>query len=92
MDKDLLQGGFVLTADEKITVMGKLDILHGEHPYCSACASNVDVAFLRKHHDTPVHKAMCLPCFLHNFTDESQGDIDRMAEIAISQKWYKANN
>ena len=89
MGKDLLQAGFVLTPDEKITIMGKLDILHGEHLYCSACGSGVDVLFLRKHHDTPVQRAMCLPCFLNNFTNESQADIDLMVDMGISQKWYK---
>ena len=89
MGKDLLQAGFVLTADEKIEIMGKLDMLNGEHPYCSACSSGVDVSFLRKHPDTPVNHAMCLPCFLVNFTDESQADIDRMVDMGISQKWYK---
>jgi len=89
MNKDLLQGGFALTADEKITVIGKLDILHGEHPHCSACYSKVDVSFLRKHHDTPTEQAMCLACFLANFTDETRGDINRIVEIANSQGWYK---
>ncbi len=89
MGKDLLQGEFVLSATEKITVMGELDVLHGEHPHCSACGSAVDVAFLRKHSDAPVEHAMCLPCFLNNYTDETQEDIDRMVEIADSQGWYK---
>jgi hypothetical protein len=82
MSKDLLQGEFVLNTNEKITVMGKLDILHGimnsERPYCSACGHTVDVSLLRKHHDTPVHKAMCLRCFLSNYTNETQEDIDRI--------------
>ncbi len=89
MDKDLLQGKFVLTPKEKITVMGELNILHNEHPYCSACGSAVDITFLRKHHDSPIHAAMCLPCFLNNYTDEAREDIDRMVEIADSQGWYK---
>jgi len=89
MGKDLLQGEFVLSADEKITVIGKLDKIANEHPYCSACCSAVDVSFLRKHHNTPLYKAMCLPCFLANFTDETLADITRMVEMAQYQKWYK---
>jgi len=89
MGKDLLQAEFVIAPNEKITVMGKLDILHGESPHCSACGHAVDISFLRKHNDTPVHKAMCLPCFLVNFTNENQNDIDRMVEIGDSQGWYK---
>jgi hypothetical protein len=88
MAKNLFQGGFVLNADEKITVMGKLSTLGSDHPCCSACGADVDVSFLRKHHDTPIDKAVCLPCFLHNFTEETQEDIDRMVEIADSQGWY----
>ena len=75
MGKDLLQGKFVLNANEKISVMGELD---GESPHCSACVHAVDVSLLRKHHDTPVHKAMCLSCFLSNYTNETQEDIDRI--------------
>ena len=89
MSKDLFQGDFILSTTEKITAMGKLDILHGEHLHCSACDSGVDVSFLRKHRDTPLHEAVCLPCFLNNFTNETQEDIDRVVGIANSQGWYK---
>jgi hypothetical protein len=85
---DLFQIEFILTIKDRKTVISTLDTLNGEHAYCSACSSPVETGWLRKHHDTPLNEAVCLPCFLNNFTDASQVDIDRMVALGQENNMY----
>ncbi len=88
MEKNLFQAEFVLSYDDRMKIMEELKKLGSEVPCCSACASDVDIVFLRRKPEQPLEHAMCLPCFLQNHTDTSQEDIDRMVEIGQSQGWY----
>lgn len=85
-DKDLFQTQFALHYHHRITINEKLG---NEAPHCSACESKVDVSWLRKRDEEPLEHAMCLPCFLHNHTNESQTMIDRMVQVGEKNGMYK---
>ena len=86
MAKDLFQMEFTLHYHERITINKKLD---NEAPHCSACESKVDITWLRKPEGEPLEHAMCLPCFLHNHTDATQAEVDRMVQFGEHHGWYK---
>ena len=89
MDKDLFQMRFNLNYKERRQIIAKLAELGMDYPHCSACESKVDITWLRKLDDQPLHHAMCVPCFLRNHTDLDQDIIDRMVEIGESHGFYK---
>ena len=89
MEKDLFQLQCRLSFEDRMVIMETLKKLNIPHVHCSACESDVSLGFLRKRHDDPLEEAMCIPCFLHNYTDADQDDIDRMVELANEQGWYK---
>jgi hypothetical protein len=88
MEKNLMQADFVLSYEDRIEIVENLRKLGGGEVCCSACASDVDISFLRRKPEQILEHAMCLPCFLKNNTTTSQEDIDRMVEIGQSQGWY----
>jgi len=78
----------VLSLDDRMEIIAKLQKLEIKYPCCSACSSGVDIAFMRNQPHEPLNKAMCLPCFLHNHTDTNQELIDRITKIGQLKGWY----
>ena len=85
---DVFQMDYVLSLDDRMDIISHLKELDRIYPYCSLCSSGTDIAFLRKAHDAPLNKAMCLPCFLQNHTDTNQELIDKIVEIGQVKGWY----
>lgn len=80
--KDLLQLDYTLTYADR-------EKIHDKDIFCSACESSVRLSFLRRKEDQPLEHATCLPCFLRNYTNVDQEDIDRLVQIAEKHGWYK---
>jgi hypothetical protein len=89
MDKDLFQMRFCLTREDRTKIIAELQKCQLDHPCCSACDSKVEISWLRKLDDQPLHHAMCVPCFLRNNTDLDQDMIDRMVELGEKHGFYK---
>ena len=85
---DLFQQSNVLSVEDRFEIISKLRSMERMYPYCSACSSSVDIAFMRKLTGEDLNQAMCLPCFLNNHTDFSQELIDRIVKIGEIKGWY----
>jgi len=86
--KNLFQMDNVLSIEDRFEIIGKLRELNHKYPYCSACSSSVDIAFMRKLPGDNLNQAMCLPCFLQNHTDTGQELIDKIVVIGEHKGWY----
>ena len=86
--RDLFQMANVLSVEDRFEIIGKLRELNRMYPYCSACSSSVDIAFMRKLPGEDLNQAMCLPCYLNNHTDTEQSLIDRIVKIGEIKGWY----
>ena len=86
--RDLFQMANVLSVEDRFEIIGKLRELNRMYPYCSACSSSVDIAFMRKLPGEDLNQAMCLPCYLNNHTDTDQALIDRIVKIGEIKGWY----
>jgi len=86
--RDLFQMANVLSVEDRFEIIGKLKDMDRMYPYCSACSSSTDIAFMRKLPDEDLNQAMCLPCFLQNHSDANQELIDRIVKIGNIKGWY----
>ena len=89
MDRDFFQMHYALSWVDRIEVNKRLAELNLQFPCCSACDSQVDIAWLRKTADQPLHHSKCLPCFLNNHTDAAQEVIDRIVKLGQDTGAYK---
>jgi hypothetical protein len=78
-----------LSVNEILDVNSKLKQLGLKRPRCSACGYKTEVGMLRKPDGVPTEQAMCLPCYLNNYTDATREEIDRIIEIGVSQNWWE---
>ena len=85
---DLFQMANVLSVEDRFEIIGKLTSMERKYPYCSACSSSVDIAFMRKLPGEDLNQAMCLPCFLQNHTGASQEQIDKLVKVGDIRGWY----
>ena len=85
---DLFQQTNVLSVEDRFEIIKKLASMDRMYPYCSACSSSVDIAFMRKLPGDALNQAMCLPCFLNNHTDTSQELIDKIVQVGEHKGWY----
>ncbi len=88
MLKDLFMMEFALSLDDRMAIIAKLAELGRKYPYCSACASSVDIGFMRKTPKEDINQAMCLPCFMQNHTDADQELIDKISKVGELKGWY----
>jgi hypothetical protein len=80
---------YCLNYKQRVAIIEHLEKLNMSAPTCSACESKVDISWLRKLDDQPLHHAMCVPCFLHNHTDTDQDMIDKMVQVGEKAGFYK---
>ncbi len=90
MEDKLLQMEFVLSYDDRMEIIRRLKAkgLGNNNVFCSACSSAVEISFLRRAKGEQLENSTCLPCFLHNYTDVSQEEIDVLVKIAEEKGWY----
>ena len=85
---DLMAVDFCLSGEDKDAINEHLRQVEMRHAVCSACSSETDLSFMRKLHDSPILHAMCVPCFLRNYSDTKQDIIDRVVLVGERQGWY----
>lgn len=85
---NLFQMDFVLSLDDRMGLISSLKETGNKYPQCSLCGSGVDIAFMRKKTDAPLHEAMCLPCFLQNHTSADQKLIDKVVAVGETKGFY----
>ena len=85
---DFMAFEYCLSSTDKDAILEHLKQVNMVHAVCSACASEVDLSFMRKRADDPVLHAMCVPCFLRNNSDTEQYTIDKLVKLAERLGWY----
>lgn len=82
---DLFLMDYALNKEDRVSLTGA-----GAYPTCCSCDCEVEVAWLRKSEDQPLHHAKCLPCFLLNHTTASTKMVKRVVEIGQKHGFYKS--
>lgn len=91
-EKDLFQLDFTLSYDDRCKIIEEREKSGAKNVYCSACESPVEISFLRRNAGQYLKQAICLPCFLRDYTNVDQEDIDRLVLIAEKQGWYVSSD
>ena len=86
---DLFQMEHALHYHHRITLIQRLKETDMQFPHCASCDEPVDMGWLRKLDDWHICDSICLPCFLAQFTNESQIMIDRMIQLGHERGFYK---
>lgn len=79
---------FALSPEVKDKIIAELKRRNLDHACCSACDSPTDLSFLRTPKGQHYSQSMCVPCFLNNYTDLEDVEIQKVVAIGEKNGWY----